>query len=107
MKINLLENVSKLTTISERKLLNLLEKANLCLGHELFTGSQVGEQIFEIDVGVGELQVINNNTEIIYNFVPSGTFEKVILDAIDGKDILANYLEDSLSKKLLDTYKDV
>ena len=107
MKIDLLENVSTLTTIPTRKLSTLIEKIKLCLSHEIFVGSQLDEQVFEINVGVGELIITNNKDNISYNFIPNSEFESLLINSIDGEDSLANYLGDALSSRLLDTYKDV
>ena len=107
MKVNIIENVSTLTTIPARKLSNLVDKVKLCLGHELFVGTQSDEQVFEINVGVGNLIITNNRDNISYDFIPTPEFEQLIVNSFDGDDPLSNYLENALSTRLLNTYKDV
>lgn len=104
--IDIIKNVSKITTIPTTDLKELCEKIVLCIGHE--TSLLDDGEISELDIGIGTLKIKYENDEISYKFFPSMSLEKVIIQAIKtGESPLTSICEEKMTKKLLATYKDL
>ena len=109
MYINAVEDVSKLSTIPEKTLVKLLKKFvySICSAVEEDVIQQ--NTVTSVDIGLGIIHIKHldkNNLE--YRFTPNKFLEKSLNETLkDGKNPLENVLNDSLVKKLMNTYKDL
>lgn len=107
MKINLIEDLSKYTTIPIKNIEKLVSLSTDCISHIIYSGSLTDIKTYELDIGIGNLVFDITSKEIKYAFIPSKELEISILDALDGKDKLVEKLEKTLAVKLLTAYKDI
>ena len=102
--ISLLDDLEKLTTIPKEKLQKLCDKANWIIVDTL---AESNDKVIDIDIGIGILQLINNEN-LTYRFIPSKDLEKAIIKYFDtGNNPLQNTLEKTLADRIINVYKDI
>ena len=107
-EIDLISDLSLLTSIPYKTLKNLCEKGNECICHSLLESINEDDIKTVIDVGIGQLLVMIDNDEIHYQFKPSNKLEDMLIDTISNKnDPLITDIEQSLVSRILNTYKDL
>lgn len=105
---NIIEDISKLTTIPQNALDKLVMKANWCIADSFKESIIAKNDLTEIDIGIGKLLISNLTEEIKYKFIPCEDLEKALISvALDKKNILELTLEKKLVGKILNTYKDI
>lgn len=105
---NIVEDVSKLTTIPVKSLNSLMDKFIYCIVDAVKESNLSNEEITEIDLGVGVLYIKHTNKELKYKFVPSNKLNKCMSDMLNsGLNSLENTLELSLVDRIVNTYKDL
>ena len=103
--IDIIDDLSKLTTIPKDKLDKLVDKIKYIIVDAICEDSS--QLTFDLDIGIGTLQIINTDC-IKYKFKPSPKFEKAIYEAIvNDKNILQDILEKTLSNRIAKVYKDI
>lgn len=104
--VNMIENLSTLTTIPEKYLTKLFDKIYYVMSDAVVETALLNKEITEIDIGIGTLLISANKSEIKYKFVPNKKLEQTIKSAvINRRNILANTLESNIVDKITDTYK--
>ena len=104
--VNMIENLSTLTTIPEKYLTKLFDKIYYVMSDAVVETALLDKEITEIDIGIGTLLISANKSEIKYKFVPNKKLEQTIKSAVINKrNILANTLESNIVDKITDTYK--
>ena len=83
--VDVIKDISKLTTIPERSLNKLMSKMCWCICDAVEESTLKEQNITVIDIGIGQLciQVISN--EIQYKFIPDSKLEKYMVDTIVNK----------------------
>ncbi len=105
---NIIEDISKLTTIPQNALDKLVNKAMWCIGDSFQEGILLGKEITEVNIGIGTLLISNLSEEIKYKFIPNEQLEQALISiALDKKNPLELTLEKKLTSKILNTYKDI
>ena len=107
--MNLIKNLSQLTTIQEAS----LEKINNILNY--IHSNDIAEHLLskcnepiELELFEGTLILYVNNDVITYKFIPNKEFETIIVDSIiKKKNVLIDTLNENLKSKLLNIYKDI
>ena len=107
--IDLIDNLSKVSTVPKVQLEELVEKLDLCIAHE---ATQIAETYDmnqqELDIGIGVLKLKYTQEGISYRFIPSKKLEKMIIQGIkSGNSPLTTLCENVLTDKILKTYKDL
>ena len=107
--VDILEKVSFLTTIDKKALLKLSEKAEWCICDAIYQDNESGNYKCFCDIGIGTIGVDYTSGDTIkYKFIPSKDFEKMLITTLlDKKSPLVTKTEQSLVKKITDTYKDL
>lgn len=106
--INLIEDISALTEVSEKTLDKLVNVANYCIGHAVHETMCQGSDITVVDMGIGELTIRVLNEGIQYRFVPSTVLEKTLVKTVVGKTSpMIVQLETKLQDKIDKAYKEV
>ena len=107
-RYDLISDISIITTTPEQSLRKLCDKGMECICHSVLERLNDSNIDTTIDVGIGEVKIIVENDEIHYKFLPNDKLESMLVDSIvNKKDPLVNRIEDSLSTRILNTYKDL
>lgn len=105
---DLIEDLKILTTIPRSAFEQLAEKIELIICHSLFESRQQGKAITEINLGIGYLNILNEEECIKYKFIPSSRFEKRVIESAKATSSpLITKAEDSLRAKVMDVYKNL
>lgn len=106
--INLIEDISKLTTIPEKVLTKLVEKVYFCVSNAVEEAVLAQEKVLEIDTGVGILLIKLNSDNVRYKFIPNKELETSIKNTIlNKKNLLQDTLETTLVTRIINTYKEL
>ena len=106
MKINISEDLSKLTTVNKQVFNKLESKIIWCISDCICESLKVGDNISDIDLGFGTLKIAFKGNEIKYKFIPSQELEKAVSNTVvnERNDLVLN-IENSLVSKLTNVYK--
>ena len=108
MNINLIDKTSKLTTIDSKDLKKLVETSEFIMCDALEDSLLANENCLEVDLDFGTLFIVFDAGTLRFKFRPSAKFEEELISTIVNKqNCLKLALEASLSKKLIQTYKDL
>ena len=104
----LIEDLSTITTIPQRTLDSLMDKAVSCICHSVFEGIREKESLTKIDIGVGILYINCEGDNVKYKFIPSKKLEEsVATTVLTNKSPLIMQVETSLKERLDATYKNL
>ena len=104
---NLSEDLSNLTTIPTSALSKLSDKSVFCICNDVEESLLKEENVADIDLGIGTLQILVDGNDLKYRFIPSKTLDiNVKNTVINKKNPLTAAVEESLVKRILNTYKN-
>lgn len=105
--IDLKNDLSTLTTISESTFSKLINKVEWCISDGVEKAIIEDKNELAVDIGIGILLINFTNDEVKYKFKPSPRLEKVITNTIvnEMNDLVLN-IENSLVTKLTNVYKN-
>lgn len=105
---DLVSDISLLTTLPDKTLRKLCDKGNECICHNVLEALQEDNNEINIDISIGTLKILIEDDELHYRFIPSNKLEEMLIQSIStGKDPLITHIEESLTSKILNTYKDL
>lgn len=105
---NLIEDMSKLTTISTRALSQLSDKAIYCIVDAIKEDSLQNKDITEIDIGIGKLAIKKDNVSVKYRFEPSAELIENIRALLqNGLNLLEVQIEKNLVDNISNPYKNL
>lgn len=108
MLYNAIEDISTLTTIPLKTLYKLADKCGDCICNDILESKNSDDTISTIDIGIGKLNINITPKNITYTFIPSKEMELKILNTIKTNESpLIKDIENSLTAKILNTYKDL
>lgn len=108
MEHNVLESLSKLTTIPKDTFTSLSNKAVWCICDSVQDSDLNGDYLSKIYIGIGYLIIANEEEQIKFKFIPSEYLESSVKETLlEGKNPLQFNLERNLVNKILKTYKDI
>ncbi len=108
MNINLIDKTAKLATIDDKDLRKLVETSEFIMCDALEDSILANENCLEVDLDFGTLFIVFDSGTLRFKFRPSAKFEEELISTVvDKKNCLKLELETSLSKKLIQTYKDL
>lgn len=106
--INIIDDISKLTTIEVEDLNKLISKAIWCICNAVIESNMDNKSITALDVGLGKLLISNEDDVIKYKFIPSKKLEKYLVKSLtEGKNPLKLILEKTLCSRITNAYKDI
>jgi hypothetical protein len=105
VNIDVVDNLSSVTNIPRVTIESLKNKETLCVAHAVATMSN--DDVLVADIGIGNLCIGMTDCGVRYKFIPNKMMEEKITSAFDGFDPLSKALEDSLSSKIISTYKNI
>ena len=105
---NIVEDVSKLTTIPEKTLNKLNQKFIYSICEQIQEDLLEEKEISELDIGLGTLYIKYTDDQIKYKFIPNADLEKAVYNTVIKKlNLMETSLNESLAKKFIDVYKDL
>lgn len=105
---NMIEDISKLTTIQKEYLDSLVAKSEWCICSYIENSILNKESITKIDIGIGSLSILVEDNTIKYKFIPSKELESAIrTTVVDDKNPLKFKLEKVLVDKITNIYKEL
>ena len=109
--INIVNDLSILTTIPDKTLIKFFKKMVFCICEavkEDLVDENNPKEITELDIGIGKLYVKVVGTEVKYKFEPSEYLQKAMLATTTNKENpLPDFLDESLGRKFVDLYKEI
>ena len=97
---NIISDISTLTRVPNKVLIELSHKANLCIGNIISDARDAGEQAVIINIGIGTLSI--DLIDMQCKFIPSKELKTTIKASLQVKqDPLELELEQTLIEKLL------
>lgn len=108
MKQDLLSDVSQLSTVKPAFFNKFCRIAEYCIGDYVLESKLSDEDLTEIDIGIGKLNLLITDGSLEYQFVPSMRLERLIINAFQNEEsILTEKIEDGLEDRLLSAYKEL
>lgn len=105
---NIVEDISTLSNVSEKTLEKFIDIGDCCICHSILEEIQNKNDIVQIDIGIGELTIKIECSQIKYKFVPSKKLEKMIVTTVTTNEspIVSN-IDKNLQEKIDRTYKEL
>jgi len=106
---NSIRDLSNVTSIPYSSLTKVSDVIENIICHSFIESLNNFEDKTVVELGFGKLHIsLINEDEVRYYFYPSASLEKKLIDAFtDKKDPLVESLEDSLTTKIMNSYKDL
>lgn len=105
MNIDISDNLSSLTNVPRIVLYSLFEKESLCIAHGV--SEMEDGDVLTANIGIGTLCIGKTDEGIRYRFMPNKFLEDGVKKSFDGIDPLSKKLEESLSSRIISTYKNL
>lgn len=106
--VNILDDVCKITTIPTASMNKLFSKMEWCICNAVEESKLSGENITEVNIGVGTVIISIIDNSIQYKFIPSQKLERGLVDTIVyGKNPLVVNLEETFANRIVKTFKDM
>lgn len=106
MKYNLLKDVSNITRLRNSVMNTITDISKYCICDYIDNLKINDEDVAEIDIGIGVLFIEVLDDEVKYQFKPSSSLEKNIVNTIvDENNPLVQAAETNLEKRIYNTYK--
>jgi len=103
-----IKDLSVLTGLSVVSIQRVLSKFEDIIVHNISECYNSNEDVCNLDIGIGNLNILISEDELMYRFTPSSRLEKNIVRTVsENKDVLLEKLESSLTEKIVNTYKDL
>lgn len=106
--IDIIKDTSILTTIPEKSIKKILDKMVYSINEAVAEARITGEQMVEMDIGIGFLYIQLEDDSIRYRFIPSERLEETVKNTfISKQNLLEDVLDASLVNKIKNIYKDL
>ena len=104
----IVSDMSSLTTLPIPLLQQLEDKVEFIILHSVYESLLSHENVTEVDIGIGRLNILQEDGCVKYKFIPSRTFEQKIIKTVKDKESpLTATVESTLQKKIVDVYKEL
>lgn len=105
--IDIIDDISTLTTIPKSNLDKLVEQSIKCISHSVWENNEETDYTVDLNIGIGTLHIKVESNTVKYKFIPSSKLEKSIQSALlDNIDPLVCVIEQAVCKKILTGYKE-
>lgn len=85
MTFNLMDDISKLTTITPHTMKKLVKMSNACICHDVLDSLLSGSTETEVDIGIGKLFIRYEGDNVKYKFIPTKTLEENVCKTLTTK----------------------
>jgi len=104
----IIEDLSVLTSIPIATLNKMASLSSDIISHSVMESLYRGENVAEIDIGIGILYIKYEGDSVKYRFTPSSQTEKKVASTVISKrSTLTDRVEESLKNKVEKTYKEL
>ena len=104
--IDILNDLSVISKIPFLTLHKLADQIELCIGSCIFDTKAQHEVLTTIDIGIGTLNILNDEAAVKYKFIPSKSLEAAVNKVIENNENpLINILDEALSKRVEKAYR--
>lgn len=108
MAYDIIKDTATITTVPEKALRKLAARGIYCINDAIVESLAGGEQITDLDIGIGNLAVGVVDDKVVYKFTPSQELDSAVKDAVlNRRNLLEGALEAALVERLTNTYKDI
>ena len=108
MEQNLIVDLSQLSVIKPSILNRFCKIAEQCISDYVLEAKLNDEDVISIDIGIGKLDLVIDNSELKYYFIPSKRLENFIVEAYQNDEsVLNKSIEEGLENRLLSAYKEL
>lgn len=106
--LDVISDLSTLTTIQEKSLRKLVDKSIFIICHDVQESVASEEGITTVDIGIGKISIKPDVDGIHYRFTPSTSLDNALHETVStGKNPLVYELEQSLVKKIQNARKEL
>lgn len=106
--INIVKDTSVLTTIPEKAIKKIIDKMIYSINEAIVEARITGDDIVEMDIGLGTLFIRLEDDSIQYKFIPGEKLEETVKNSfINKQNLLEDALDTSLVNKMTNIYKDL
>lgn len=103
-----IDDLEKLTNVKNSTLMNMLSCINYIILDDVIEQTSIGNDVIELDVGIGVLSIYLIDDTLEYSFKPSQKLENGLIKAINEKENpLEEKLAESINKNIYKVYKDM
>lgn len=98
-------DISKITGIPKLSLDKLSDRACFCIAHAVLESQIEGNNLSDIDIGIGRLYIKLIDNELKYKFIPSNHLDELISVSIKSKSSpVVSELDKLLKERIENTY---
>ena len=106
--VNLIDDLSVLTNVSDTTLSKFIPVANYSIGHAVHESQCTHSDVTEIDIWIGCLLLKIEDDCIRYKFVPSKELETTIIQTVGThRSPIVTKIETNLQNKIDKVYKEL
>jgi hypothetical protein len=106
--IDIIKDTSTLTTVQDKIILKILDKMIYAINEAVVEARISGQEVVEMDIGLGILKIRLNDDSIQYKFTPGQKLENSVKNTfIYKQNLLEDALDASLVNKLTNIYKEL
>ena len=106
--VDIINDLSTITTIQEKALRKLVDKSMFLICHSVQESIEENDDTTTMDIGIGKLSIKIDDDGIKYRFVPTPKLEEAMHETLNsGKSPLLYELEQSLVKKVEQARKEL
>ena len=103
-----IKDIQKLTTIPGTTLDKVIDLIKDSICSDILEVIDNGQQTCNVDIGIGNIQLLFCDECIKYKFIPSQSLESRLRDTIStGIDPIEKRLENKITEKLVGAYKEM
>lgn len=108
MEQNLIENLTKLTNVSEKTLLKFIPLSECVIGHAVHESMCLNKDVTIIDIGIGNIHIRVAHDEVRYKFVPSKDLSDMLeKTVVTGISPLVSKLSEDIQEKINRSYREL
>lgn len=108
MDYKILDELSTITGIAINDMTKLFDNMSLCVCNDVLESIHSGEDVCELNIGIGKLILRVDDNEIMYKFIPSSQLENDLINTIkNNSSPLIQHAENCLCKRFNNTYKEL
>jgi len=106
--INIVEDVSNVTTIPTKVLEKLFTTFIYCVSDAVYEAKKQDKDVVDVDIGLGTLSLKLTEESVTYKFIPSEEFQEALKSTIlDERNLLESKLEQTFINKVTNLYKEL
>lgn len=108
MKYDMIKDLSISTGIKFATLQPVIMKQVKLMAHDVFQTIQDGEDITEIDIGIGTIQIKIGEENCFYRFIPCAKLQQAVEHTVKtNEDVLVTALEEAVAARFEKTYREM